>query len=114
MYIRMPKANFNISNALVPNPSNITQDISVLPNGTSITISFPSGKGCASIGSYNFDVGNPSTDWQQSMAPTYAIPLSYNTTSGPFVNTGRNFLEGYDIAFDAIGGRFGLRQKAID
>ena len=52
--------------------------------------------------SYSFEVGQNST-----MAPCYVVPGRQEPP--PYVNTGRSFLKGYSIAYDAIDGRLGFR-----
>ena len=52
--------------------------------------------------SYTFEVGHSSP-----MAPSYVVPGRQEPP--PYVNTGRNFLKGYSVAFDAVDGRLGFR-----
>jgi hypothetical protein len=51
---------------------------------------------------YDFEVGEGS-----KVEPSFVVPERQG--SPPFVNTGRNFLFGWSVAFDAIGGEFGYR-----
>jgi hypothetical protein len=99
MFIRMPKENYsNISMAQNSDGDNI------LPKGTVLTTSLSAPCNASSAGSYTFTFGEGS-----GVEPTYARPLAFEPADGSFVNTGRNFLRGHDIAFDAVNGRFGLR-----
>lgn len=101
MYIRA-KENASIPTVVIPNPNPNGHAAMVrrVKPGTKITIGFPSLERPAS--SYSFVVGDNST-----IEPNYVFPQI--PADPPFVNTGRNFLFGYSIAFDAVGGRFGFR-----
>ncbi|MET0402524.1 MAG: hypothetical protein ABW123_08975 [Cystobacter sp.] len=78
--------------------------VPVLDNGVQVIVNFPDDK--ASAGSYKFTVQDPPpTD---SMAPAQVITTANGKTV--FVNTGRHFLRGYDVLFDAEGGLFGLKK----
>ncbi|KAL1608161.1 hypothetical protein SLS60_003100 [Paraconiothyrium brasiliense] len=73
-------------------------------NGTRIAIDFGSsvkGELVEVKASYSFEVGQSSL-----MAPSYVVPGKQEPP--PYVNTGRNFLKGYSIAFDAVDGRLGF------
>ncbi|KAJ4366945.1 hypothetical protein N0V83_007475 [Neocucurbitaria cava] len=83
-----------------PNKRGHARLVKRVKPGTGISVSFPSLD--APVVSYSFVVGDASYT-----APSYVIPA--NRAGPPYINTGRNFLFGYSIAFDAIGGRFGLR-----
>ena len=93
--------------ASLPNVTIINRKPSSAPKytkrvtpGTHLDFAFPSiEKGVAW---YNFDVGDEEFPSQSA----YVQPVKGGT--GPFVNTGRNFLYGFPILFDAVGGRFGL------
>ncbi|KAF1942077.1 hypothetical protein EJ02DRAFT_183385 [Clathrospora elynae] len=83
-----------------PNPNGTAGMVKRVKPGTKITVGFPSlGRPAAS---YSFVVGDNS-----SIEPSYVFPQL--PQHPPFVNTGQNFLFGYSIAFDAVGGRFGFR-----
>lgn len=69
--------------------------------GTNIAIGFPSLEGREIVG-YSFEVGTG-----MLMEPVYVVPESQGPP--PYVNTGRNFLFGFSVVFDADGGRFGFR-----
>ncbi|KAF2271302.1 uncharacterized protein EI97DRAFT_388200 [Westerdykella ornata] len=69
--------------------------------GTPITVGFPSLDDSAPA-RYSFTVGQ-----QSPLAPSHVIPEIQRAP--PYINTGRNFLFGYSIAFDAFLGRFGFR-----
>jgi hypothetical protein len=101
MYIR-PDEGISIPTVTIRNPNKhgYAKMVQRVKRGTTITVAFPSFDHQAT--SYSFSVGEGS-----SVEPDYVVPA--RATSAPFVNTGRNFLQGYSIAFDAIGGRFGFR-----
>lgn len=84
-----------------PNKHGYAKMVKRVKPGTRIAVGFPSLDGSAP--SYSFVVGEGSP-----IEPKYVVPGKAATP--PYVNTGRNLLYGYSIAFDAIGGRFGLRQ----
>ena len=100
MYIRAEEG-VSIPSIIIRNPDKKSRARFVrrVKSGTKITIGLPSLD--ASTLSYSFVVGENS-----SIEPSYVVPTK--PTSTPFVNTGRNFLFGYSVAFDAIGGRFGF------
>jgi hypothetical protein len=100
MYIRAAE-NASIPTVVIPNPNPNGHAATVrrVKPGTNITIGFPSLESPAT--SYSFIVGDNST-----IEPNYVFPQV--PADPPFVNTGRNLLFGYSIAFDAVGGRFGL------
>jgi hypothetical protein len=101
MYIR-PDEGVSIPTVTIRNPNKhgYAKMVQRVTPGTRITVAFPSFDHQAT--SYSFTVGEGSV-----VEPNYVVPV--RSTSAPFVNTGRNFLRGYSIAFDAIGGRFGFR-----
>lgn len=100
MYLRAEKGVV-IPTVLVRNPNKDGQASMVkrVKPGTRVAIGFPSLE--EPIVLQSFVVGGES-----SVGPSAVIPL--NQTAPPYVNTGRSFLFDYSIAFDAIGGRFGL------
>jgi hypothetical protein len=101
MYIR-PDDHKTIPNVTIRNPNKhgYAKMVKRVKRGTQIAIAFPTFEDQAI--SYSFTVGEGS-----SIEPTFVVPA--RATSVPYVNTGRNLLYGYSIAFDAVGGRFGLR-----
>ncbi|CAI6333004.1 unnamed protein product [Periconia digitata] len=84
-----------------PNPNGTAKKVERVRPGTQIDIDFISSKGDKVMG-YGFVVGEPSTMHPASVRPAKRTPP-------PFLNTGRNFLFGYSVAFDAVEGRFGFR-----
>jgi hypothetical protein len=54
------------------------------------------------VAGYDFEVG----DRRFPSQPLYVEPVT--SGEGPFVNTGREFLWGFTVAFDAVVGRFGF------
>jgi hypothetical protein len=100
MYIRAEEG-VSIHSVTIPNPNpnGIAKMVERVKRGTRIAVGFPSLDKAAT--SYSFAVGE-----DLPMEPSYVVPAK--AASPPFVNTGRNFLFGYSVAFDAIGGRFGF------
>ncbi|KAH7386684.1 hypothetical protein DE146DRAFT_621153 [Phaeosphaeria sp. MPI-PUGE-AT-0046c] len=101
MYIR-PKEGEQIPTVTIrnPNPRGHAKMVKRVRRGTKIDVAFPTFDD-EKI-SYSFVVGEGSP-----VEPNFVVPAQ--GTTAPFINTGRNFLYGHSIAFDAIGGRFGLR-----
>jgi hypothetical protein len=105
MYIRA-EDSMPLPEVIIKNPvEGSTPTVRRVKNGTRIAIDFGA-CGSGSLGevtaSYSFEVGQSSP-----MAPSCVVPGRQEPP--PFVNTGRNFLEGYSIAFDAVDGRLGFR-----
>jgi hypothetical protein len=104
MYIRA-EDSMPIPEVVIKNPKGGTSMVHRVKNGTRIDISFGTVVG-GDMGdvkaSYSFEVGNSS-----QMAPSYVAPGRQEPP--PYVNTGRNFLKGYSIAFDAVLGRLGFQ-----
>lgn len=104
MYIRA-EDNMPIPEVVVRNPKGGASMVHRVKNGTKIAIDFGAmvgGNVSEAKASYSFEVGMTSP-----MAPAYAAPGRQEPP--PYVNTGRNFLKGYSIAFDAIDGRLGFQ-----
>jgi hypothetical protein len=101
MYIRAGEG-VSIPTIVVRNPNKHsgTKMVKRVKPGTDIAIGFPSLE--SPVSSYSFVVGEGS-----KMEPSHAVPGK--AVSPPFINTGRHFLFGHSIAFDAVGGRFGFR-----
>jgi hypothetical protein len=74
-----------------------------IPNGTRIRIGLPAFTSAAM--SYAVSVGSAS----DPLAPQ-GNPAARWSISGPFVNTGRHLLAGYDYLFDADTGHIGFRR----
>ena len=68
---------------------------------STIDIKFPNNS-IPPIAEYSFENNNI----QPPLDPTHVNPTVNRART--FVNTGRHFLNGYDIAFDAKGGYFGM------
>lgn len=98
MYIRAGGA-VSIPTVVIrnPNKNGHAKFVRRVKPGTKITVGFPT---LDAPVSYSFIVGENS-----STEPSYVVP---GNAAPPFVNTGRNFLFGYSIMFDAIGGQFGF------
>lgn len=101
MYLRAAKGT-SIPTVHVRNPDKhgYTKMVKRVTPGTKIHIGFPDLK--APGVEHSFVVGEGSIAEPSAVIPT-------NVTGPPYLNTGRNFFFDYSIAFDAIGGRFGLR-----
>jgi hypothetical protein len=94
----MPSANYKIAN------SKNTKGDSILPKGMVLSTSFNAACNASYAGSYTFTVADG-----LKVEPSESQPLPFVEANGAYVNTGRDFLNGFDIAYDAVGGRFGLR-----
>ena len=104
MYIRA-EDSMPLPEVVVKNPKGGGSMVHRVKNGTMIDISFGAvvgGEMSDVKASYSFEVGNSSL-----MAPSYVAPGRQEPP--PYVNTGRNFLKGYSIAFDAVHGRLGFQ-----
>jgi hypothetical protein len=105
MYLRtdvgVETPNVTIRN---PNAEGDPECVRRVKFGTNIMIGFPTLEGKDHVIGYSVEVGQ-----EKPMAPTYVVPTKQ--APPPFVNTGRNFLRGMDVAFDAEGGRFGFRPR---
>lgn len=101
MYIRTEKG-VSMPTVVIPNPNPNGQAKMVkrVKPGTRLTIDFPSLD--RPIMSCSFVVGEGS-----AVEPSHVIPQLPKHL--PYVNTGRNLLFRYSIAYDAAGGRFGFR-----
>jgi hypothetical protein len=97
MYLRT-QVGAKISNITIPNPNGHGY-VRRVPAGTKIAVGFPNFDGVAG---YSFVVGKGSL-----VEPKYVVPAKQ--LEPPYVNTGRNLLFLYSVAFDAVGGRFGFR-----
>lgn len=120
MYIRT-EDSMPLPEVTVKNPKEGgTPTVHRVKNGTRIAIEFGACVGeehsaelgeeaSAELGevaaSYSFAVGQSSS----SMVPSYVVPGRQEPP--PYVNTGRAFLNGYSVAFDAIEGRLGFRPE---
>lgn len=102
MYIRAEEG-FTIPNVMVrnPNPNGVAKMVKRVKPGTKLTIGFP--ELAEPVMSYALVVGDGT-----HIEPSYVFPEA--SLRPPFVNTGRNLLWGYSIAFDAVDGRFGFRR----
>ncbi|KAG9195911.1 hypothetical protein G6011_01032 [Alternaria panax] len=101
MYIRAEQS-VSIPTVVIPNPNpnGHAKMVKRVKPGTNITVGFPSLDQPAT--SYSFVVGEDSL-----IEPNYVFPQL--PEHPPYINTGRNLLFGYSLAFDAVGGRFGFR-----
>jgi hypothetical protein len=101
MYIRAREGT-SIPQVTIRNPNKHgrAKMVKRVKPGTKITVDFLLLE--EQIPSYSFIVGDGS-----AIEPSYVVPSQ--AASPAFVNSGRHFLFGYSVAFDAIGGRFGIR-----
>ncbi|KAH6622162.1 hypothetical protein C7974DRAFT_464522 [Boeremia exigua] len=101
MYIRAEEG-CSIPKVMIrnPNPNGTAKMVKRVKPGTKFAIGFPALN--ESVMAYTLVVGEGS-----QIEPSYVFPEA--SLRPPFVNTGRNLLWGYSIAFDAVDGRFGFR-----
>jgi hypothetical protein len=99
MYIQTTPER-SLPNITVRDPGPPAKPVQIVTPGTKLGFAFPDFEN--GIGGYEFLVG----DTRFPSLPTYVVPIRNKT--GPYVNTGRNFLFGFDVAFDAVFGRCGL------
>ncbi|XPS76528.1 hypothetical protein M3J09_008579 [Ascochyta lentis] len=101
MYVRAEEG-FTIPQIVIrnPNQNGTAKMVKRVKPGTKLAVGFPSL--AEPVMSYGVVVGAGS-----SIEPSYVFPEA--SLRPPFINTGRNLLWGYSIAFDAVGGRFGFR-----
>lgn len=84
-----------------PNPSEKGKLVPALAAGSAVTVSVPA-TGTPAV-TYSFTVGNPADTLQPSLV------IVTGPGSPAFVNTGRHFLRGFEMLFDADGGWVGFR-----
>ena len=84
-------------------PSKEGRDITLVKEGTHLDFGFPALGADGGVVGYDFRVG----DKKFKSQPAWVQPVTLG--SGPHVNTGRKFLYGFSVAFDAVGGRFGFK-----
>ncbi|OAL51250.1 hypothetical protein IQ07DRAFT_508591 [Pyrenochaeta sp. DS3sAY3a] len=83
-----------------PNKRGYARMVHRVKPGTRITVDFLTA--AAPSLPYSFVVGEGSV-----IEPKYVIPSK--NAAPPFINTGWHFFAAYSIAFDAVGGHFGIR-----
>jgi hypothetical protein len=105
MYLRTD-VGVQVPNISIPNPKKggHAKYVKRVKPGTRIGLEFVSEDGKV-IANSSFAVGDGALT-----SPAYVVPEKQRPP--PFVNTGRNFLFAYSIAFDAVGGRFGFRRES--
>lgn len=86
-----------------PNPKGYAKNVRRVKSGTRVAVGFPLLDQMTP--SYSFVSGGGSF-----IEPTFIVPD--RATDRAFVNTGRNVLFRHSIAFDAVGGRFGIREAS--
>ena len=95
--------NGGLSTVRAPCGAQSSGDVRCLASGTQVQIFLPGQTQAAA--SYSFTVdgnGNP-------VQPTPGVQVIQAATDSPFVNTGRNFFNGFDYLYDPIGGFVGYR-----
>jgi hypothetical protein len=90
----------SLPNITVRDPGPPAKPVQIVTPGTRLKFAFPSFENA--VGGYDFVVG----DTKFPSLPTYVVPIKNETM--PCVNTGRNFLFGFSVAYDAVLGRWGL------
>jgi hypothetical protein len=102
MYLRTD-IGAQVPNITIPNPNRrgFAKLVKRVKPGTRIAIEFGNETVIAKS-SFAVDDG-------AIASPAYVVPETQRPP--PFLNTGRNFLWAYSIAFDAVGGRFGVRSE---
>ena len=115
MYLSVPPG-VPVRTQSVPDPSNRALQICALRNGSRVTVRFGAPN---AIAFYSFVVAqSPAQPTQPTLvllppstagSPPACVPPSGAPGRPAFVNTGGNFLQGFDVLFDADGGLFGLR-----
>lgn len=106
MYIQAyPKGN--IPNATVADtfhkPVVKGKKITVVKKDTHLDFGFPALNDKDGVAGYDFKVG----DKKFKSQPLWVQPVTIGNE--PHVNTGRKFLWGFSVAFDAVSGRFGFK-----
>ncbi|KAJ4363407.1 hypothetical protein N0V83_009700 [Neocucurbitaria cava] len=101
MFIQ-PPPGVKLPTVRILNPATnpTTKYTSRITNGTYLDFAFPSFQD--GVAGYDFEVGDESFPSQ----PAYVQPVAGRPST--YFNSGRNFLFGFTIIFDADGGRFGL------
>jgi hypothetical protein len=115
MYLSVPPS-VPVNAQSVQDPSNSVLQICALRNSSRVTVRFGAP---STIAFYSFAAGqSPPQSTQPTLvllpsstggAPPACVPPSGAPNLPAFVNTGGNFLQGFDVLFDAGGGFFGLR-----
>ncbi|WP_052518942.1 hypothetical protein [Archangium violaceum] len=103
MYLTVT-SQVNVQTKLAPDLSVKGKKVPVLVDGSQVTVRFPDNE--APVASYTFTVGD--TAQANPLAPAQVITTANGKTV--FVNTGRHFLRGFNVLFDAEGGLFGLKK----
>ncbi|KAJ4356489.1 uncharacterized protein N0V89_004523 [Didymosphaeria variabile] len=83
-------------------PLDKNKKLTVVKPGTHLDFGFPTGREQEGVAGFDFKVGDKKKGVPKWVFPTRVGP-------GPHVVMGRNFLEGFSVAFDAAGGRYGFK-----
>ncbi|KAL1606506.1 hypothetical protein SLS60_003911 [Paraconiothyrium brasiliense] len=83
-------------------PLSKNKKLTVVKPGTHLEFGFPTDQDQGGVAGYDFKVGD-----EKKGVPKWVFPTRVG--SGPHVVMGRKFLEGFTVAFDAAGGRFGFK-----
>ncbi|TVY35046.1 hypothetical protein LSUB1_G005503 [Lachnellula subtilissima] len=80
-------------------------NVSVLDDGQVVEVQY--GRPGGNAASYCFKVGD--MDLVETGVTPPQVIVTRSSTKKPFVNTGRHFFRGFEIIFDAAGGRYGFK-----
>lgn len=101
-YLTLPLSlNGSIHRHTAQSPSS-GADVLVLDDGSRVQLAF--GDGLVD----GFAVVNATTTNITDSTPTMVI-TTLSSTKAPYINPGRHFYRGWEVAFDAVGGRLGFR-----
>jgi hypothetical protein len=110
MYVQAAPAGA-VPNTTVPDtlhkPVSASKKMTVVKPGTHLAFGFPSGHDEGGVAGFDFKVGDV-----KKGVPEWVFPTKVGT--GPHVVTGRAVLEGFSVAFDAVGGKFGFKCLVCD
>ncbi|KAL5411657.1 hypothetical protein PMIN03_004697 [Paraphaeosphaeria minitans] len=83
-------------------PIDKKKKMTVVKPGTHLAFGFPVTKRAEGVAGFDFKVGE-----KKKGVPKWVFPTRVG--NGPHVVAGRGLLEGFSVAFDATGGRFGFK-----
>jgi hypothetical protein len=89
-----------LPNNTVRDPGSPSKSLQLVKPGTRLVFAFPDFK--SGVAGYDFVVG----DTKFPSQPRFVGLVDQG--KGAFVNTGRNFLFGFSVVYDAVAGKFGL------
>ncbi|TVY83902.1 hypothetical protein LSUE1_G001731 [Lachnellula suecica] len=107
MYLTLPTA-MPVKTHTEPSRST-GANVTVLDDGQVVEVQF----GESGAADYGFRVGDTILVGKGTAPPQVIVTRS--STKKPYVNTGRHFLRGFEVVFDAVGGRYGFKKlKDLD